>query len=222
MLDHHLQRAIVYRLGFTDSLHFSELKPDLVENKLFTYHLKKVVAAGLVTKQSDGTYALTPEGRRLGIRVLDKQSAVIDQPESVLFLAIRRKVDDAWLLYRRKTHPLRGKVGFMHCTPLASQQSVGTAAVACLEKTGLTASFQVLGGGFFRTYRGEALESFTNFTFLLSDDAEGELQQADEFAEYYWADKPDFAAMDMLPNMKTLGDLHKANQPFLIEKTFRL
>lgn len=222
MLDHHLQRTIVYRLGFTESLHFSELKPELIENKLFTYHLKKVVGAGLVSKQSDGTYTLTPEGRRLGIRVLDKQSAVIDQPESVFFLAIRRQADGAWLLYRRKTHPLRDQVGFMHGTPLADEPIIETAARVCLEKTGLAASFKVLGGGFFRTYRGPELESFTNFTFLVSDDASGELQPSDDHAEYFWAAHPDFTDDDMLPNMKTLGDLHKANQPFFIEKTFRL
>lgn len=222
MLDHHLQRSIVYRLGFTDSLHFSELKPELVENKLFTYHLKKVVSAGLVSKTADGTYALTPEGRRLGIRILDKQSAVIDQPESVLFLAIRRRHDKAWLLYRRKTHPLKDRVGFMHCTPLADEPSVQTAAEACLEKTGLTATFRILGGGFFRTYRGEELESFTNFTFLVSDDAAGELKPADEHAEYFWVEQPNFTDQNMLPNMKTLGDLHKADQPFFVEKTFRV
>jgi hypothetical protein len=222
MLDHHLQRSIVYRLGFTDRLRFSALKPDVVENKLFTYHLKKVMNAGLVSKQTDGTYALTPEGRRLGIRVLDKQLAVIDQPESVLFLAIRRKSNKDWLLYRRKTHPLIDQVGFMHCTPLANQPSIKTAAEACLEKTGIRATFRVLGGGFFRTYRGEELESFTNFTYLLSDDAEGELQQNDEFADYFWAQSPDFTEPQFLPNMKTLGVLHKENKPFFIEKTFQL
>lgn len=222
MLDHHLQRTIVYRLAFTDRLTFSELKPDLIDNKLFTYHLKKVLAAGLVKKLPDGGYALTPEGRRLGIRVLDKQSAVIDQPESVLFLAVRRRRDRAWLLYRRRTHPLRGRIGFMHCTPLASQGSAQTAAEACLEKTGLTATFRPLGGGFFRTYRAGELESFTNFTFLVSDDGEGDIRSSDEHAEYFWETKPDFSASDMLPNMKTLAELHRVDQPFFIEKTFRL
>ena len=46
MLDHHIQRQIVYQLAFVDSLRFGELKPDDLDNKLFTYHLKKVVSAG--------------------------------------------------------------------------------------------------------------------------------------------------------------------------------
>lgn len=220
MLDHHLQRSIVYRLAFSPELRFSELKPDEVENKLFNYHLKKVVSAGLVAKQDDGAYALTPEGRRLGTRVLDKQMAVIDRPQSVLFLAVRRKSDKAWLLYRRKTHPLRGQIGFMHCTPVANKDAVKSAAVDCLEKTGISATFRVLGSGYFRVYRDSELESFTHFTFLVSVDATGELVQDDEFAEYFWAENPDFSDADMLPNMKTLGYLHQANELFFVEQTF--
>jgi hypothetical protein len=222
MLDHYLQRSMVYRLALTNSLRFSELKPDTIENKLFTYHLKKVVAAGLVAKQENGTYALTPEGRRLGTRVLDKQLAVIDQPESVLFLAVRRKSDKAWLLYRRKTHPLLGKIGFMHCTPRADTSTEAEAAKACRAKTGLKASFTVLGGGYFRVFRAKELESFTHYTLLVSNDAEGELEQNDEFAEYFWTDDPNFADVDMLPNMKLLGELHAQNQLFFQEATLHI
>lgn len=222
MLDHYIQRTIVYRLAFSPSLRFSELKPDIVENKLFTYHLKKVLLAGLVIKQTDGTYTLTPEGRRLGVHILDKQLAVVDRADSVLFLAVRRAEDKAWLMYRRSTHPLFGRVGFMHAYPNANETTEKTAATICTEKTGLQASFRVLGSGFFRVFQDAGLESFTHFTFLVSDDATGELVQNDEFAEYFWADNPDFNDANMLPNMKTLGNLHKANKLFFVEKTFNI
>lgn len=220
MLDHHIQRTIVYRLAFADSLRFSDLQPEAVENKLFAYHLKKVVSAGLVQKNDDGTYALTAEGRRLGVHILDKQLAVIDRADTVLFLAVRRKSDKAWLLYRRNTHPLFNKIGFMHAYPNALESVVDTAVATCLDKTGITASFQVLGSGYFRVFKGDELESFTHFTLLVSNDAEGELAQNDESAEFFWADDPDFTELDMLPNMKTLGNLHKANELFFIEKQF--
>lgn len=222
MLDHHLQRAIVYRLAFSPSLRFSELKPDEIENKLFDYHLKKVVASKLVVKQDDGSYSLTAEGRRLGKRALDKRLAVADRAEPVLFLAIRRQSDKAWLLYRRKIHPLLDRVGFMHASPEAGTTPEAQAAKVCLAKTGIQASFSVLGAGFFETYDGDNLESFTNFTFLIANDAAGELQQNDEFAEYFWEADPDFTESRFLPNMKTLGNLHKANQLFFVTKTFKL
>ena len=95
MLDHHIQRTIVYTLAFAESLRFAELKPDDIDSKLFTYHLKKVVSAGFVTKTADGAYALTPEGRRVGKGALEKQSRMINRAYSILLLAIRRKEDRA-------------------------------------------------------------------------------------------------------------------------------
>ena len=218
MLDHHIQRSIVYRLALTPSLTFSELKPDMLENKLFTYHLKKVVAAGLAEKTDDGRYALTSEGRLLGVHVLEKTEAIIDRAYSVLFLVIRRKSDGAWLLYKRGSHPLYGRVGFMHVTPNAQESSLQTATRLCKERTGLEAQFTALGSGFFRVFEESRLESFTNFTLLVCDDAQGELAADDELAEYFWQADPDFTAPDMLPNMPTLAELYVRNQPFFVEK----
>lgn len=218
MLDHHIQRSIVYRLAFSRGLRFSELKPDVLENKLFTYHLKKVLSAGYVQKSSDGLYSLTPEGRRLGVHVLETENILPALADSVLFLLIRRASDGAWLLYRRKTHPLQGRVGFMHCRPEIDQNSTDTAA-ACLQKIGLTGTFKVLGGGYFRVYEREELESFTHFTLLVCEDAAGELKSDDEFAEYFWQQDPDFRAADMLPNMKSLVARYEHGETFFLEET---
>lgn len=222
MLDHHLQRAIVYRLALSHELHFSELKPDLIDNKLFTYHLHKVEKAGLVAKNDKGLYGLTPEGRRLGIRVLQNQQALIDQPESVLFLVIRRSSDNAWLLYKRNVHPLIDRVGFMHTTPNASESTQETAKKACKEITGLNGDFHVLGGGYFRVFESKELESFTHFTLLVCEDAKGELIQNDDYADYYWEQEPDFLDQRMLPNMPTLADLYRAGELFFVEKTLHI
>ncbi len=222
MLDHHLQRSIVYRLALSHELKFSELKPDTIDNKLFTYHLHKVEKAGYVSKNEDGLYSLTPEGRRLGIRVLQNPQALIDQPESVLFLVIRRKSNGAWLLYKRKVHPLIDRVGFMHTTPNASENTIETAKKACKEITGLRCTFSVLGGGYFRVFEAGSLESFTHFSLLICENAEGTLVQNDDYADYYWQEQPDFTDKAMLPNMPTLAEYYAAGKPFLIEKTLQI
>lgn len=222
MLEHHIQRAIVYRLALTPSLKFSELKPDTIENKLFTYHLKKVVTAGLVEKNADGRYALTPQGRLLGVHVLERTEAMADRAYSVLFLVIRRKSDGGWLLYKRGSHPLYGRVGFMHVTPNAHESSMETAARVCKERTGLEASFTALGSGFFRVFEGDELESFTNFTLLVCEDAQGELHSDDELAEYFWAEAVDQERPSLLPNMPTLIELYEAGEPFFVEKTLHV
>lgn len=222
MLDHHLQRAIVYRLAFAEGLRFSELKPDTLENKLFTYHLRKVLDAGYVSKNAAGLYSLTPEGRRLGVHVLETQNMLPELADSVVFLVIRRKPDGAWLLYRRKTHPLKDRVGFMHARPDAHSTTSETAAKECLEKTGLNGTFTPLGGGYFRVYEGDDLESFTHFTLMICDDVQGELAQHDDNAEYFWSQDPDFASADMLPNMLILVELYQTGKPFFVERTIQL
>lgn len=223
MLEHYIQRNIVYRLAFASGLSFSELKPDDLDNKLFTYHLKKVMAAGLVKKSETGHYELTPEGRRVGIYISEKQLAfVANRPESVLFLVIRRKADGAWLLYKRTVHPLIGRVGFMHALPRADQTCEAVAAKTCFEKTGLSASFRVLGSGYFRVYEGDNLESFTHFTLLVCEDVSGTLQPHDETAEYFWMTAPDFRSSEMLPDMATLVAHYQTNDQFFVEETLQI
>ena len=222
MLDHHLQRTIVYRLALSHELHFSELKPDVIDNKLFTYHLHKVEKAGYVAKNKKGLYSLTPEGRRLGIRVLQSQQALIDQPESVIFLVIRRKSDGAHLLYRRKVHPLIDRVGFMHCTPNANESTLETAKHVCKEVTNLDCSFKVLGSGYFRVFDKNNLESFTHFSLLTCEDAEGELAQRDDYADYYWDKRPNFSDKEMLPNMAILASHYSRGKLFFTERTLSI
>ena len=218
MLDHHLQRSIVYRLALVNELRFSDLKPDDVENKLFTYHLKKAVSAGFVQKTEAGFYKLTPDGRRLGAHVLDHTEDMVDRAYSVLFLVIRREADGAWLLYKRKTHPLLNRFGFMHCTPNAEEDISQTAGRICLEKTGLCGVFKPLGSGFFRIYEGERLESFTNFTLLGCEDAAGTLAPNDTHAEYFWAATLDPSDPNLLPNMPALIEKYQQPDYFFLEK----
>lgn len=222
MLDHHLQRSIIYHLAFSESQRFSELKPDDIESKLFDYHLKKVIAAGYVIKNKEGLYTLTAKGRLVDITGFKNRDSAFLRAHSVLLLAIRRKKDGAWLLYRRYTHPLRDLVGFMHATPSSLRDSSQQAAKECREKTGLAGDFTVLGNGYFRVFDAEAIESFTHFTLLYCDDIKGNLEQNSEFAEYLWMQKPDFTHHDMLPNMQDLGQLYLQKQPFHIERTFHL
>lgn len=222
MLDHHLQRDIVYRLAFAEALRFSELQPDDIESKLFTYHLKKVVSAGFVAKNQDGTYALTPEGRRIGIDAFKDSHMGIDRAYSTLFMVVRRKSDGAWLLFRRKTHPLFGLVGLLGSVPNASEKSLETASKVTLQKTGLQAEFTVVGSGYLRMFHGEELESFTHFTLLACEAAEGDLQQLDERGGYYWATEPDFTGSDMLPNIALLAGMYRGTEPKFTERTYHL
>jgi len=214
---HHIQNSIIGALAYADSLRFSELKPDELDNRLFTYHLKQLMAEGLVVKTDDSKYQLSLEGRRQGTRTTKSRPAAA---HSILFLAIKK--DSSWLLYKRLVHPLKDKVGFMHASPLASEDIYTTAESEVLQKTGLTCSFSFVGSGYFRMVGENGVESFTHFSLLLSTDPKGELQQNHARAEYFWAEEPMFNSPDMLPNMQKLTDGLNSDQPFFIDETIRL
>jgi hypothetical protein len=222
MLDHHIQREIVYRLAFSDGLRFSELKPDELESKLFTYHLKKVSSAGFVEKRDDGLYQLTAEGRRVGVGAFRDYHMTIDRAYSILIMAIRRKSDGAWLFYRRRTHPLKDYAGFMHAAPHAEFDALTMAQREVKAKTGLDGDFTVIGSGFFRFFEGDELESFTHFTFLKCDDIQGELNAQSELADYFWEKDPDFESADLFPNMAVLHDMYTGEAKRFVERTFYL
>ncbi len=222
VLDHHIQKSIVYDLAFAESLRFSELKPDDMENKAFTYHLKKVVKAGLVEKQDDGSYALTMKGRRVGKGALKKESRLLDRAYSILLLAVRNIEDDTWLLYKRQTQPLLGLTGFMQAQPVAGADTGSTAQQTCFEQTGIEAKFAVQGHGYFRVYRKGELESFIHFTLLLGESPTGTLHETAESAGYFWQRTPNFESPDMLPNMQTLHRMCLDSPGSFVEATFEL
>ncbi len=223
MLDHHLQRSIVYQLAFLPSGRFSELKPADIDNKLFTYHLKKVVGEGYVSKSEAGLYSLTPEGRRLSTGVkADYQALIVERPLSVLFLVIRRRSDGAWLFYKRNTHPMLGYAGFMHCQPTAIGDTAQAAQTQCEKKTGLRGIFTPLGGGYLRVFEKDTLESYTHFTLLYCDAVEGELEQLDKQAEYFWVLEPDFTDKELFPSTESLHKAYVEGKPFFLEKTFTI
>lgn len=221
MLDHHIQKNILYRLAFADSLRFSELKPDDIESKLFTYHLKKVIISGLVEKTPDGTYRLSPEGRRVGKGALLKDSRMINRAYSIIIMAVRRESDGAWLLSKRTTQPLLGLSGFMQTQPLPGTDSLPLASDSLHQKTGLAGDFEWISSGFFTIYKDELLESYIHFTLLLCEKATGELSQNDPLGEYYFDESPNFSDPSMLPTASVLADLLESRLAFT-EQTFRI
>ncbi len=198
-------------------MRFGELQPEGVENKLFDYHLKIVLRDGLAEKSEDGKYRLTEEGRRLGLRVFRAERYSL-AAYTGLFLIVRRLSDKAWLMYRRKAHPMIDKTGFMHATPVPSELIYETAKRELLEKTGLQADFKRIGGGLFRLHNELGLESFTHFEVMLAEDVEGRLENKHETAEYYWEETPDFSDASMIPNMPSLAEAYESGEEFFIDE----
>ncbi len=90
------------------------------------------------------------------------------------------------------------------------------------KKTGLKGTFTPLGGGYLRVFESDTLESYTHFTLLYCDAVEGNLEQLDKQAEYYWLDEPDFKDTKLFPITESLHKAYVAGKPFFLEKTFTI
>lgn len=221
MISHHIQHKIISALSTNDELGFTDLRPEAIDNKLFTYHLKITIREGYVEKHND-TYRLTKAGQKLWKRIRESPESVALRAFSVLYLIIRSPIH-GWLLYRRHTHPMKNKVAFMHAIPDAQESIVQSAHQQTLEKTGLSCNFQVIGAGFFRTIDGSAIDGFTNFTLLECTDPQGKLTPNDPHASYEWVQNPDFSSGEMLPNMPKLASLYAEGKfPFFVDETVEL
>lgn len=203
MLDHYLQREIVYQLAHTTSLRFSELQPAGIENKLFSYHLKKVMAAGLVSKNVAGAYELTAEGKRIGKGSLGSPRRMINRAYSLLLIAIREPDTDKWLLYQRPHQPFIGKRGFVQAQPEAGRAASEVAREALLRETGLDLPLVIHAHGYMSLSTGEVLESFIHFTLLVGVTDHTTTLPTD--SPYSWQTSPNFHAPDMLPTMPILA-----------------
>ena len=206
MLEHHLQKEILFKLVTSPSARFAELKPAGVDGNIFTYHLQQLIKQKYVVKEKNGTYGLTSLGKAVGINILLSPKELLEQAHSVFFIIVRDK-DGRWLLRKRLAHPMYGKIGFVHGEPNAHESLSVSAKKALKERTGLTATFTPMGSGYIRIFNGEDLESFTHFTLLRAHDLTGTLVKIKGNGENIWLDKPDFKSEEMIPSMSDLGQV---------------
>lgn len=221
MLDHHLQRQILYTLVTNPEVRFSKLKPSGIDSNVFTYHLQQLIKQGLVTKTEDGSYKLTALGKSAGINSTETAESILRQAHSVLFMAASNKSGD-YLLRRRLAHPVYGKLGFVHGEPIFEEAIEVTANRIFEEKTGIKANFKPAGAGYIRIFREDEMESFTHFTLLVDADVEGNPIQTSRTGENLWVKSPDFTSDDMIPSMNSLVYGIQSGEFFFQELTFHL
>jgi hypothetical protein len=199
---HHIQKRIIFNLTRKESARFAELRPKNMDGNIFTYHLKQLIAAKLVTKTINGDYKLSQKGKLAGINIQLDSTDELEQAHSVLFLAAQNK-NGEWLLRKRLVHPAYGKVGFLHCEPNAHENILETASRIFHERTGLSAKFNVRGGGYVALHRKKELESFTHFTMLYATNVKGEPSSPGDSGQNFWH-SGDLADQNLFSNMPEL------------------
>jgi hypothetical protein len=220
MLNHHIQKSIVYKLTLTSPLRFKDLKPDELDNKLFNYHLKIVVNHGLVTKNDDGLYVLTSKGKTLGVHVYSEVTDSFKRARPELLLAVRN--NDSWLMYKRNNEPLKEFVGFMHCEPEVGIDINNKAADYLWQTCKLKAIFKIAGSGIASTFIDGEVESYINYTVLLARESTGSVVSSDPYASYFWLSDAELKNQKLIPAMHSILKGIASNKLFFIDETYSL
>lgn len=220
MPEHHIQRAILYKLVTSPFARFAELKPKNIDGNIFTYHLKQLIRQKLVEKSANGTYSLTPAGKAVGIHIELDSKALIEQAHSILLICAEK--DGKWLLRKRLAHPMYGRMGFVHGEPVAGEPIAESANRALKQRTNLEADFTPVGGGYIRIFQKGDLESFTHFTALKAENFRGSLEAKVGNGENIWLENPNFKAPEMIPSMFDIVQELKKPHLFFVELEYQL
>lgn len=132
---HHIQRKILQRLLYSESLGYAQLRPPGVESNHFAYHLDQLLQAGLI--QKDGRqYSFTNEGLTLADRVSHESMAPRTQPHIVTSVYITNDAGQT-LLYKHAFQPYLNLSGPPQGRLHYDEHVVAAAARELKEKSGL-------------------------------------------------------------------------------------
>lgn len=203
---HRLQQHILQLLILNSHLRYADLKPREIEGNLFMYHLKQLIADGLVEKNTNGRYQLTAKGKLYSDRLSLKSLTPRVQPRIVTLMAVEDG-EGNWLFYRRKRQPLIHMIGFPY-GKIHIGESVKQAAERELkEKTGLAADLEHRGDGYATTTQNGEPVSEILFHMFYGCNPKGELLQRSKIGEPFWGQLKDIKDSEVMPNAPHLLQL---------------
>lgn len=143
---HEFQISILRELLFKPGARFRDLKTVDVTNDHFSFHVRQLVAHGLVLKES-GKYNLSDKGKEFANR-MDTDSLVLEKQAKIAIAlhAVRtRKGQDEYLIHQRLKEPFYGWYGSHTGKVRWGENPLQAAKREFTEETGLTGSFELKG-----------------------------------------------------------------------------
>ncbi|HUB94014.1 MAG TPA: NUDIX domain-containing protein [Verrucomicrobiae bacterium] len=134
IVEHYIQRNILRSLSRAGQLTFSQLRPDGIENGIFSYHLKQLVRDELVAREGD-KYTLTADGIRYVSRATRTNIDVLPQPKLFCLLLIENESGE-FILHRRNAQPFLGSYTFPGGAVFFGENLKGLVDRQLLEKIG--------------------------------------------------------------------------------------
>lgn len=107
-----IQTYVLVRLLRVQTAPMKTLIPTDVPANQFSYHLKGLIAKGLVSKESRGVYSLTVEGQKIASTFSTSSNSVVKDVKTVILFYAKKK--DQYLLFRWSRQPYLGQVTLPH------------------------------------------------------------------------------------------------------------
>lgn len=218
---HVIQKDILAKLITSPYLRYSYLKPTNIEGNHFMYHLKALMRDGLVVKNEQGQYLLSPEGK-LNADKLSLQNYAPRKQPSIVTLITCQNAKGQWLVYKRKRQPLIDQIGFVY-GKLHLEETIEQAAHRELkEKTGLQCELIHRGDGYITIYEGSDLVSQIMFHLFYGKNPFGEIKKTTKPGVASWAWREEFNHPPFMPSMSDLAELlAKHKDRFFVELTYK-
>lgn len=213
LVTHHIQKHILSVLLRRKIARFRDLRPPKVDTNLYSYHLKLLQKAGLITKTDSG-YTLTPHGLGYVDRVNAGKLFIRQQPKIVTMLVVQNSDGDI-LLQKRDKQPYvdtwtlpYGKLHIEDASVLAAAEREAS------EKLGVTATtIEHAGDCYIRVLADSAIISTTlAHIFRFESDAVTETEQIK------WARPHKLAVYDLAPAVEQIIARTFFRDPYFFEE----
>ncbi len=197
---HKVQISILRALLFAPHAGFAKLqKTTSLTSDHFTFHIKKLMDAGLVEK-IDTKYSLTPRGKEYANRMDTDENEMEKQPKVSVVLLAERHIGDRreFLVQQRLKQPYYGFYGRPGGKVRWGESFETAAAREMKEEIGLDGTFtfsHIFHKRDFKKSDGTLLEDKV-FLVMHCIDASGEMIQEFEGGKNYWMTQDELAAQD--------------------------
>lgn len=199
---HKVQTSILRALLFVPYAGFAELQKttDLTSDH-FTFHVKKLIDAGLVEK-TDTKYSLTPHGKEYANRMDTDENEIEKQPKVSVALIVERQNGGRreFIVQQRLKQPYYGFYGRLGGKVRWGESFEEAAARELTEETGLTGTFTFSHVFHKRDYRksdGSLLEDKV-FVIMHSLHTTGNMMEEFEGGKNFWMTQEELVAQDKL------------------------
>lgn len=211
--------AILHVLLFRPNARFVDLqKASRLSSDHFNFYLKQLLEDGLVVKNTEGLYHLTPKGKEFSNRFDTDERKVERQPKVAVCLMISRD-DGKVLVQQRLKQPYYGYWGRPTGKIRWGETILQAGARELLEETGLTADFAydaIYHKRDFNKATGELLEDKIFFMLKVAN-PRGTLIEEFEGGRNAWMTYKDYAAQPLSFESNDVFDFKKEAKVPIVE-----